>query len=75
MIFKSGTALVEGRCGQLFQAWLGGAGAGGEGEVEPGLREVVMKVALASCPQHQALDTLLALLDTPQERNRSGRPK
>jgi len=63
-----GCGLVEQRCQQLFHSWLGDGGV--ECEVEPGLREVVMKVALASCPQHQALDSLLKLLDIPQERNR-----
>jgi len=63
-----GCSMVEQRCQQLFNSWLGEGGV--ECEVEPGLREVVMKVALASCPQHQALDSLLKLLDIPQERNR-----
>jgi len=63
-----GCAKVEQRCGQLFNSWLLEGGV--ECEVEPGLREVVMKVVLASNPHHTALDSLFKLLDTPQERNR-----
>ena len=61
--------MVQQKCQVLFTAWLGGVETV-ECEVEPGLREVVMKVAMASCPQHQTLDCLLKLLDVPQERNR-----
>merc|ERR1712004_346957 len=39
-------------------------------EVEPGLREVVMKVALASGEGHTELENLLRMLEIPQERNR-----
>ena len=60
--------MVEQRCQQLFNNWLGDGGI--ECEVKPGLREVVMKVAMSSCPQHQTLDSLLKLLDVPQEHNR-----
>lgn len=59
--------MVEQRCQQLFNNWLGDIGI--ECEVEPGLREVVMNVAISSCPQHQTLDSLLKLLDVPQERS------
>ena len=67
-----GCAMVQQRCHQLFSSWLGDTGGAdtAECEVEPGLREVVMKVAMSSCPQHQTLDSLLKLLDIPQERNR-----
>ena len=63
-----GCGMVEQRCQQLFNNWLGDGGI--ECEVKPGLREVVMKVAMSSCPQHQTLDSLLKLLDVPQEHNR-----
>ena len=62
--------MVEAKCQSLVNNWLGEAGEIESCEVEPGLREVVMKVAMASCPQHQTLDSLLKLLDVPQERNR-----
>lgn len=45
--------MVEARCQSLFNSWLGEAGEIESCEVEPGLREVVMKVAMASCSQHQ----------------------
>ena len=64
-----GCDTVEAKCQQLFNNWLG-AGSLESETVEPGLREVVMKVSMASCPQHHTLDSLLKLLDTPQERNR-----
>ncbi len=35
-------------------------------ELEPGLKEVVMKVALAGTEDHSTLDSLLPLLDIPQ---------
>ena len=35
-------------------------------DLEPGLKEVVMKVALAGTEDHTALDSLLPLLDIPQ---------
>ena len=63
-----GCTMVESKCQMLFNSWLGEGGV--ECEVEPGLREVVMKVAMSSCAQHQSLDSLLKLLDVPQERNR-----
>ena len=47
-----GCGMVEQRCQQLFNNWLGDGGI--ECEVKPGLREVVMKVAMSSCPQHQS---------------------
>ena len=65
-----GCHMVEARCQSLFNSWLGEAGEIESCEVEPGLREVVMKVAMASCSQHQTLDSLLKLLDVPQERSR-----
>ena len=63
-----GCAIVEQKCQQLFSSWLGDSGL--ECEVEPGLREVVMKVSMASSPNHNTLDNILKLLDVPQERNR-----
>ena len=65
-----GCHMVESRCQNLFNSWLGEAGDIESCEVEPGLREVVMKVAMASSRQHQTMDSLLKLLDVPQERNR-----
>ena len=64
-----GCGLVEQRCTALFAAWVGEEGA----EVEPGLREVVMKVAMAARGAgagHAALQDLIKLLEVPQERNR-----
>ena len=63
-----GCTEVELKCQQLFNSWLGDSGL--ECEVEPGLREVVMKVSMASSPNHNTLDNILKLLDVPQERNR-----
>ena len=73
--------MVEQRCAQLFQVklllplplllpqtWLTEGG-----EVEPGLREVVMKVAMAGRAAGagaRALASLLRLLEVPQERSR-----
>jgi len=64
-----GCALVEERCGSLFSGWVGEDAC----EVEPGLREVVMKVAMASRQPgggHTAMESLITLLEVPQERNR-----
>ena len=63
-----GCRVVEERCSALFQVWVAGGA-----EVEPGLREVVMKVAMASRgggEGHAAMATLQGLLERPQERNR-----
>jgi len=66
-----GCATVEEKCQSLFNCWMGEDGEGDvQCDIEPGLREVVMKVAMASCNSHQAFDSLLRLLDVPQERNR-----
>ena len=35
-------------------------------DLEPGLKEVVMKVVLSAMEDHTALDSLLPLLDIPQ---------
>lgn len=63
-----GCPLVEERCGALFTGWVEGVAV-----VEPGLREVVMKVAMASGRAGSGrgpLHRLLELLEVPQERNR-----
>jgi len=65
-----GCTQVEERCAHLFSCWVGGSGAEGHPTIEPGLREVVMKVAMAGSQDHSVFQALLRLLEVPQERSR-----
>jgi len=68
-----GCSQVQSKCSDLLTGWLSGDKAGTDGStavVEPGLSEVVMKVAMSGSCSHQTFEQLVQLLDVPQERNR-----
>lgn len=68
-----GCSQVQSKCSDLLTGWLSGDKGGTDvssAAVEPGLSEVVMKVAMSGSSSHQTFDQLVQLLDVPQERNR-----